>query len=1103
MKLARREAAFIFIFLLTLLMGTAGVAMANFAGGVPKPGEVYKEFYFNHSNSNWRVTDPNMDLKRFPEGAAFLPNPILQIHNVDLAGARKAEVILDFWVGHVGTIDKKFRVNGNSWIAIPELTSIGSPNRNYMHQTNHRIDIPLGHLRSGTNSFEGTSGGNPWSRRSDGSLWGWGQWGWYGIVLRVYYDSSKTNVRGVISSPSSNSLFSDNPTVSANITSGTADRVDFLAYYDGFDTDGDGVYKDWHRNYHRSSWSDPMGIKGHVGTATSPPFRVTWDTSWVPDQDAGQVKLIARIRDTNGCWYVTPEVTNLSFQRSNSSVKLYKPYAVPESYWVRIGQVKSNKVNIATLSGATAAVMYAPTWNGNERNASFYNRVNSWTAPKYGLDHFYSFDRISVPLSALMPGENTITYSSSTTHHGIEVMWPGPAIAVRYGSAPTATAPSILQQPANQTVTLGQTATFSVSATGTGTLSYQWRKNGTNISGATSSSYTTPATTSSDNGATFSVVVSNAYGSVTSSNATLTVQSTPTNTAPTITQQPSSQAVQEGQTATFSVSATGTGTLSYQWRKNGTNISGATSSSYTTPATTSSDNGATFSVVVSNDFGSVTSSNATLTVSSSTSTPSNVITNPGFESGTTGWTYYTSGQGTFTVGTPAHEGSRAAQIAVNSAASNNQLFQSGITLEPNTTYTLSFAALSNTGRALKVSVQKHGSPFTSYGLSGQTVNLGTNWSVHTVSFTTRNFTSTVNDARLMFWFADTALAGDKFSIDNVVLSKGTATPQPEPPAPSDPIASNAITNPGFESGTTGWTYYTSGQGTFTVGTPAHEGSRAAQIAVNSAASNNQLFQSGITLEPNTTYTLSFAALSNTGRALKVSVQKHGSPFTSYGLSGQTVNLGTNWSVHTVSFTTRNFTSTVNDARLMFWFADTALAGDKFSIDNVVLSKGTGTVQPPPSEPVSSNEVLNAGFEDGTRNWTFYTNGSGIFTIASPGRNSAGAGRVALSSVGSNTQLYQQGLSLEPNTTYQLSFWAYSNSGRDFKVSVQKHGSPFTNYGLSGQTISLGTNWSQHTVSFTTRNFSSAVNDARLMFWFADTAASGDQFFIDDVALIKQ
>jgi hypothetical protein len=190
----------------------------------------------------------------------------------------------------------------------------------------------------------------------------------------------------------------------------------------------------------------------------------------------------------------------------------------------------------------------------------------------------------------------------------------------------SAVAPSITTQPANQTVNVGQTATFSVAATGTAPLGYQWQKNGTAISGATAASYTTPATISSDNGALFKVVVTNSAGNATSNAATLTVNGSAV--APSITTQPASQTVNLGQTATFSVAATGTAPLSYQWQKNGTAISGATSSSYTTPATVSSDNGAQFTVVVTNSAGSATSNAATLTVSSTGTTTAYGLTFP-------------------------------------------------------------------------------------------------------------------------------------------------------------------------------------------------------------------------------------------------------------------------------------------------------------------------------------------------------------------------------------------------------------------------------------------------------------------------------------------
>ena len=175
----------------------------------------------------------------------------------------------------------------------------------------------------------------------------------------------------------------------------------------------------------------------------------------------------------------------------------------------------------------------------------------------------------------------------------------------------TTTPPQITTQPTSQSVSVGQTATFSVAATSTTPLQYQWRKSGTAIVGATGSSYTTSAAVSGDNGSSFTVVVTNATGSMTSNAATLTVTAAPT--APQITTQPVNQTVSVGQTATFHVVATGTAPLQYQWQKNGTAIAAATGSSYTAPAAVSGDNGSSFTVVVTNATGSMTSNAATLT----------------------------------------------------------------------------------------------------------------------------------------------------------------------------------------------------------------------------------------------------------------------------------------------------------------------------------------------------------------------------------------------------------------------------------------------------------------------------------------------------------
>jgi alpha-tubulin suppressor-like RCC1 family protein len=167
--------------------------------------------------------------------------------------------------------------------------------------------------------------------------------------------------------------------------------------------------------------------------------------------------------------------------------------------------------------------------------------------------------------------------------------------------------PTITTQPAGQTVNVGATATFTVTGAGE-SLVYQWYRNDIAISGATSASYTTAATVAGDDGAIFTVDVINGSGRVTSDNATLTVLGSVALVTP-----PVSQSVNVGQPAIFSVVATG-GNLTYQWRRNGSDIAGATGAIYTTPAAAAGDDGASFDVVVTNASGSATSSPAVLTV---------------------------------------------------------------------------------------------------------------------------------------------------------------------------------------------------------------------------------------------------------------------------------------------------------------------------------------------------------------------------------------------------------------------------------------------------------------------------------------------------------
>lgn len=181
------------------------------------------------------------------------------------------------------------------------------------------------------------------------------------------------------------------------------------------------------------------------------------------------------------------------------------------------------------------------------------------------------------------------------------------------GSAAPLMPPVIVGEPVDQSVTSGELVAFFVAAVGSPVLEYQWRRNGVDIPGAKYRSLVVFPAAPVDNGAQFSVVVTNKAGSATSRNAMLQVSETPQ--APAFVSAPQPAQVFESETATFSAQVEGSAPLSYRWRRDGVDIGGATGSSYTTPPTTLADDGAMFSLVVSNAAGEITSPGARLTVS--------------------------------------------------------------------------------------------------------------------------------------------------------------------------------------------------------------------------------------------------------------------------------------------------------------------------------------------------------------------------------------------------------------------------------------------------------------------------------------------------------
>jgi len=261
------------------------------------------------------------------------------------------------------------------------------------------------------------------------------------------------------------------------------------------------------------------------------------------------------------------------------------------------------------------------------------------------------------------------TYTAVATNSAGSATSNGAVLTVATASS----APIITTQPTSVMVGTGANVTFTVGASGIPAPTFQWRKNGANISGATSVTFALVGVTSAD-AATYTAVATNSAGSATSNGAVLTVILN----APVITAQPASQTVATGANVTFTVSASGTPAPTFQWRKNGSAISGATGATLTLNSITSAD-AATYTVVASNVAGTATSNGAVLTVTGSSSGAPVITTQPTSQSVATGasvtFTVAVSGTAPFSYqwkfNGNAISGATSSSFTINNAQSAN------------------------------------------------------------------------------------------------------------------------------------------------------------------------------------------------------------------------------------------------------------------------------------------------------------------------------------------------------------------------------------------------------------------------------------------------
>mgnify|MGYP005842835967 CR=1 FL=1 len=397
----------------------AGVDAAAGAFPQPQAGDVFREYLWTNERG-----DAGGSLRvggRLDYGGG----PIPLDHALDLVQATRAEAVIEKVLCHDGTRGLAVSVNNHEWLNVPEALGIAPPPWEYQHHVCPVVAVPLAHLRAGR--------GNQFRLRvSDEHPWNWPQNLIYGVHFRIYYDpAKKPHPSGVIVSPKTGAALPPQALLLAEASSpnGAIRQVDFLGRYEDVNLEGDGLYTQWHYRYVRAR------LAGHIGSASSPPWQVAWDTSWVPDQPE-PLCLAARITDETGLTFLTQPVEGLSLDRADRSVELCKPYEVPKKWVTRLGE-KAEKFRVrGDLRQAVAAQLVWSSWSPGYMQGIFINdqRVFEREGPRYAC----FVHRVTLAdTSALRQGENVLKTGVTPKQdgkmvHGMEVNWPGIMVLIQY-----------------------------------------------------------------------------------------------------------------------------------------------------------------------------------------------------------------------------------------------------------------------------------------------------------------------------------------------------------------------------------------------------------------------------------------------------------------------------------------------------------------------------------------------------------------------------------------------------------------------------------------------------------------------------------------------
>lgn len=397
----------------------------------PGPGDVFREYVWLPTMAmeqgkflrvggrlDYKTSEEHFPAQDHQEGYI----PLLQ--DIDLKDAIKAEMVVEKLASHEDTRHLRVSLNRHSSIVFPDAGGIPDPASDYMHHCYPVVQIPLDQLLEGP--------GNSFRFDVDSAQqWDWPQNIIYGVILRIYYETDVMDFKPVISGVKEGGSLLDKQCLGLSDTNADIFRVEYVAYCEDVNWEGDGIYRQWHYHYFRGQ------VVHNISNVKMYPFEVVWNTSWIPDQE--DIGVAARVVSTTGRIYFTEAVRGLTLDR-DYTVELCKPYDQPKNWVTRADEFTAKfdmKTDPSLISEASA---YWVSWSPCYANGVFINEAKVFDREDLCYEYRAHEVKITDPM-ILKQGVNIIRTGKEPLHdgqmvHGMEVQWPGIMVKVRTQSKP-------------------------------------------------------------------------------------------------------------------------------------------------------------------------------------------------------------------------------------------------------------------------------------------------------------------------------------------------------------------------------------------------------------------------------------------------------------------------------------------------------------------------------------------------------------------------------------------------------------------------------------------------------------------------------------------